>query len=75
MLHELYKEAAEWLEIYDRADENWWALKGEGQGMCLSVNLESAIKHAEKYYDLEAHADILLRAKNALALVNVALFG
>ena len=75
MLHELYKEAVEWLEMYDKADEYWWALKGERQGISLSLNLENAIKHAEKYYDLEALAEILLKAKNALALVNVALFG
>lgn len=75
MLHELYKEAVEWLEMYDKADENWWALKGETQGISLSLNLENAIKHAEEYYDLEALADILLKARNALALVNVALFG
>lgn len=75
MLHELYKEAVEWLVMYDKADENWWALKGETQGISLSLNLERAIKHAEEYYDADALANILLKAKNALALVNVALFG
>ena len=75
MLHKLYKEAVEWLEMYDKVDEDWWALKGETQGISLSINLENAIKHAEEYYNTEALADILLKAKNALALINAALFG
>lgn len=75
MLHELYNEAVKWLEMYDKADENWWALIGETLGVYLSIKLESEIKHAEKYYNTDALADILLKAKNALALVNVALFG
>ena len=53
MIIELIKEAREWLKNADELGEDWWALRGESDGICLSINLEHEVDRLERYYDTE----------------------
>ena len=75
MIIELIEEAREWLAEAEKLDENWWALGGEGQGICLSVNLEHEIKRLERYYDTELLAEEIQTAKQLQQEVEKILWG
>lgn len=75
MIIKLIKEAREWLENANRHDENWWALRGEGAGICLSINLEHEIDRLERYYDTELLADEIQTAKTLRQQVEAILWG
>lgn len=75
MIIKLIEEAKAWLENANKLDENWWALSGEGSGICLSVNLEHEIKRLERYYDTELLAYEIQMAKNLQQQVETILWG
>ena len=75
MITVLINEAREWLAEAEKLDENWWALAGEGLGICLSINLENEIKRLERYYDTELLAEEIQTAKNLRQQVETVLWG
>lgn len=75
MIIKLIKEASEWLTEAVKLDENWWALDGEGQGICLSVNLKREIDRLERYYDTELLAEEIQTAKNLRRQIEAILWG
>jgi hypothetical protein len=75
MIIELIEEAREWLVEAAKMDENWWALHGEGAGICLSINLEHEINRLERYYDTELHAEVIQTAKILRQQVETILWG
>lgn len=75
MIIELIEEAREWLVEAAKMDENWWALGGEGQGICLSVNLGREINRLERYYDTERLAEKIQTAKILQQRVETILWG
>lgn len=75
MIIQLIKEAREWLENANKHDENWWALAGEGLGICLSINLENEINRLERYYDTELLTEEIQTAKNLRRQVEMVLWG
>ena len=75
MIIELIEEAREWLENANKHDENWWALGGEGLGICLSINLEHEIDRLERYYDTELLAEEIQTAKDLRQQVETILWG
>lgn len=75
MIFELIKEAREWLKNANESDENWWALRGEGAGICLSINLEHEIDRLERYYDTELLAEEIQTAKQLRQQVEMILWG
>ena len=75
MITELIKEAREWLENAGKHNEDWWASKGEGSGICLSINLEHEINRLERYYDMERLAEEIQTAKTLRQQVEEILWG
>lgn len=75
MIIKLIEEAREWLAEAEKLDENWWALGGEGLGICLSVNLEHEIKRLERYYGTELLAEEIRIAKQLRQQVETILWG
>lgn len=75
MIIELIEEAREWLAEAAKLDENWWALNGEGQGICLSINLEHEIDRLERYYNTELLAREIQTAKDLRQQVETILWG
>lgn len=75
MIIELIKEAREWLEKANGTDEDWWALHGEGAGICLSINLEHEVNRLERYYDTELLAEEIQTAKTLRQQVEAILWG
>ena len=75
MIIKLIEEAKAWLENANKYDEDWWALSGEGSGICLSINLEDEIKRLERYYDTELLAEEIQEAKNLRQQVETILWG
>lgn len=75
MIIELIKEARAWLENANKPDEDWWALRGEGSGICLSINLEHEINRLERYYDTELLAEEIQTAKILRQQVEAILWG
>ena len=75
MIIELVKEAREWLKNADKLGEDWWALRGESAGICLSINLEHEIDRLERYYDTELLAEEIQTAKQLRQRVEMILWG
>lgn len=75
MIIELIEETREWLAEAEKLDENWWALGGEGQGICLSVNLGREIDRLERYYSTELLAEEIQTAKRLRQEVERILWG
>lgn len=75
MIIKLIEEAREWLVEAEKLDENWWALHGEGAGICLSINLEHEINRLERYYDTELLAEEIQTAKILRQQVEAILWG
>ena len=75
MIIKLIKDAQEWLKNANMHDENWWALGGEGLGICLSINLEHEITRLERYYDTELLAEEIHTAKSLRQQVEMILWG
>lgn len=75
MIIKLIKDAREWLAEAAKLDENWWALCGEGLGICLSINLEDEINRLERYYDAELLAEEIQTAKQLQQEVERILWG
>lgn len=75
MIIELIEEAREWLAEAEKLDENWWTLGGEGQGICLSVNLGREIDRLERYYSTELLAEEIQTAKRLRQEVERILWG
>jgi hypothetical protein len=75
MITELIKEAREWLENANKHSEDWWFSKGEGSGICLSINLEHEIDRLERYYDTELLAEKIQTAKTLRQQVEAILWG
>lgn len=75
MIIELIEEAREWLKNANEPGEDWWALHGEGAGICLSINLEHEINRLERYYNTELLAEEIQTAKNLRQQVEAILWG
>lgn len=75
MIIELIKEAREWLKNANESGEDWWALRGESDGICLSINLEHEIDRLERYYDTELLAEEIQTAKQLRQQVEMILWG
>ena len=75
MIIKLIEETREWLAEAAKLDENWWALGGEGLGICLSINLEHEINRLERYYNTELLAEEIQTAKNLQQQVETILWG
>jgi hypothetical protein len=75
MIIKLIEEAREWLAEAAKLDENWWALGGEGLGICLSINLEHEIDRLERYYNTELLAEEIQMAKTLRQQVEMILWG
>lgn len=75
MIVKLIKEAREWLAEAAKLDENWWALGGEGLGICLSINLEHEIDRLERYYNTELLAEEIQTAKILRQQIETILWG
>lgn len=75
MIIELIEETREWLVEAAKMDENWWALHGEGAGICLSVNLEREINRLERRYGTELLAEEIQTAKQLRQEVEEILWG
>lgn len=75
MIIKLIEEAREWLIEAAKLDENWWALGGEGQGICLSVSLKREIDRLERYYDTELLTEEIQTAKQLRQQVETILWG
>lgn len=75
MIIKLIKDAREWLAEAAKLDENWWALCGEGLGICLSINLEDEINRLERYYDTELLIEEIQTAKQLRQQVEAILWG
>lgn len=75
MIIELIEEAREWLAEAEKLDENWWALHGEGAGICLSINLKREINQLEYYYDAERLAVEIQTAKTLQQQIETILWG
>lgn len=75
MIIKLIEEAREWLAEAEKLDENWWALHGEGAGICLSINLEHEINRLERYYGTELLAEEIKEAKSLRQQVETILWG
>ena len=75
MIIELIEEAYEWLAEAEKLDENWWALGGEGAGICLSINLEHEISRLERRYGAELLAEEIQIAKQLRQQVETILWG
>lgn len=63
MIIKLIEEARKWLKNVNESDRDWWALHGEGAGICLSINLKDEINRLERYYDTELLAEEIQTAK------------
>ena len=75
MIIKLIEEARGWLIEAAKLDENWWALHGEGAGICLSINLEHEINRLERYYGTELLAEEIRIAKQLQREVEKILWG
>ena len=75
MIIKLIEEAREWLENANKHGEDWWALHGEGAGICLSINLEHEINRLERYYDTELLTEEIQTAKQLRQQVETILWG
>lgn len=75
MIIELIKEAREWLKNANELGEDWWTLRGESDGICLSINLEHEIDRLERYYDTELLAEEIQTAKQLRQQVEMILWG
>lgn len=75
MIIKLIEEAREWLVEAAKLDENWWALGGEGLGICLSINLEHEINRLERYYNTELLTEEIQTAKTLQLQVEMILWG
>ena len=75
MIIKLIEEARAWLENANKHDEDWWAMSGEGAGICLSINLEHEINRLERYYDTELLAEEIQTAKSLRQQVETILWG
>lgn len=75
MIIKLIKEAQEWLKNANMHNEDWWALSGEGSGICLSINLEHEINRLERYYDTELLVEEIQTAKRLQKEVERILWG
>lgn len=75
MIIKLIEEAREWLAEAAKLDENWWALGGEGLGICLSINLEHEIDRLERYYNTELLTEEIQTAKTLRLQVEMILWG
>lgn len=75
MIIKLIEEARAWLAEAAKLDENWWALGGEGLGICLSINLEHEIDRLERYYNTELLAEEIQTAKTLRQQVEAILWG
>lgn len=75
MIIKLIEEAREWLAEAAKLDENWWALGGEGLGICLSINLEHEIDRLERYYNTELLVEEIQTAKTLRLQVEMILWG
>lgn len=75
MIIKLIEEAREWLAEAAKLDENWWALGGEGLGICLSINLEHEIDRLERYYNTELLTEEIQTAKTLRLQVEKILWG
>lgn len=75
MIIKLIEEARKWLTEAAKLNENWWALGGEGLGICLSINLEHEIDRLERYYDTELLVEEIQIAKQMRQQVETILWG
>lgn len=75
MISKLIKEAREWLTEAAKLNENWWALGGEGLGICLSINLEHEIDRLERYYNTELLTEEIQTAKTLRQQIETILWG
>lgn len=75
MIIKLIEEARGWLVEAAKLDENWWALYGEGAGICLSINLKHEINRLERYYNTELLVEEIKEAKDLRHQVETILWG
>lgn len=75
MLYDLIQEAENWLGMAKKLDENWWTLRGESEGICLSINLEHEINRMESFYDMDRLRKDVEHAKKLRREIECILWG